>query len=184
MPPSVPSTSGRTSQAPWNNPATAAPPADGGLPVVVTRPLDGALTGLAAATLGGVLWWAASVAVFTSQPAFEWWPLGSVLVGLVTGIGVLLGTRRGGLVSGLLALVFSSAAVLAAVYFIDRSHAIIALEDAGRPADIPLWQGFRHVADVYRGWWDLDREHALMWLAGPVVAVLIAGWPNRRPIGA
>jgi len=184
MPPSVPSTSGRTSQAPWSNPTTAAPPVDGFPVAVRTRPLDGILTGLAAATIGGVLWWAAAVAVAQSQPDFELWPLGSIIVGLVVGIGVLIGTRTGGLVSGLIALVLSTAAVLVAVYFIDRSLTVIAFADAGRSSDIPLWQGIGAFGDAYRAWWDFDRNKALMWLGGPIVAVLIAGWPGRRPVGS
>lgn len=183
MPPSVPSTSGRTSQAPWNNPTTAPDPASGPQLIITTRVFDGLLTGTAAAAIGGALWWGASVAILKSQPDFEWWPLGSALVGLITGLGVLVGSRRGGLVSGLLALVLSSVAVLVAVYFIDRSHTILAFADAGRTSDIPLWDGFGAAKDVYTGWWDYDRKHALMWLAGPVVAVLIAGWPGRRPVG-
>ncbi|MGN6696267.1 MAG: hypothetical protein ACTHN0_18965 [Aquihabitans sp.] len=183
MPPAVPSTSGRTSQAPWNNPTTADVPAEGAPLVVATRPLDGILTGLAASALAGVLWWAGASAVAKNQPDFGLWPLGSILVGLIVGVGVLVGSRRGGLVSGLIALVLSTATVLVTVYFIDRSITISAFAAAGRTSDIPLWQGASAFTDVYRDWWDYDRNHALMWLGAPIVAVLVAGWPGRRPVG-
>lgn len=183
MPPSIPSTSGRTSQAPWSNPTTAPPPVEGAPVRVVTRPLDGILTGLAASAVAGVIWWAAATAIARSQPDFALWHLGSILVGLIVGIGVLVGSRKGGVASGLIALVLSTATVLVTVYFIDRSQTIIALNDAGRSSDIPLWQGASGFTDVYRTWWDYDRSHALMWLGGPVGAVLVAGWPGRRPPG-
>jgi hypothetical protein len=170
----------RASQPPWNNPTMTSPDATPQL-VVKTRVFDGILTGLAASAIAGFVWWGLAVAVAT-RTEFEFWHLGSVLVGLIVGIGVLTGTRRGGLVSGLLALVFASLTVLVTVYFIDRSQTIIALTDAGRTSDIPLWQGFTNAVDVYRNWWDFDQTRPLMWVLGPLVAVLIAGWPNRRPI--
>ena len=184
MPPSVPSASGRTSQAPWSNPPTAAAPPEGAPVIIRTRVFDGILTGLAAATVGGVLWWGLAYALAKSQPDFEYWHLGSAIVGIIVGFGVLIGSRRGGLVSGILALVFSTAAVLVTVYFIDRSQTILALTDAGRSSDVALWQGVSGFTDVWRGWWEFDQTRPLMWLAGPVLAVLIAGWPGRRPFGS
>jgi hypothetical protein len=183
MPPAVPSASGRASQAPWSNPTTADVSAQGAPLVVATRPLDGILTGLAASAVAGALWWAGSAVIVEKQPDFGLWPLGSILVGLFVGVGVLVGSRRGGLVSGLIALVLSTATVLVTVYFIDRSITISAFAEVGRSSDIPLWQGASAFTDVYRAWWDHDRNHALMWLGAPVVAVLVAGWPGRRPVG-
>lgn len=181
IPPTVPTTSGRASQAPWGNPATA-PEAPGGPALVVrTRPFDGILTGLAASAIAGSIWWGAAVAI-ASKTDFELWHLGSIIVGLIVGVGVLTGSRRGGLVSGLGALVLSAATVVVTVYFIDRSLTIIGLTDAGRTSDIPLWQGWSEAIDVYRSWWDFDQTRVLMWLGGPLVAVLIAGRPDRRPI--
>lgn len=174
VPPPVPSASGRGSQAPWGNPTTATVPSGASL-VVKTRVLDGILTGLAAATVAGALWWAVA-----SRVDFEHWHLGSILVGLIVGQGVLIGSRRGGFVSGLLALVFTSLAVLAAVYFIDRSLQITSL--AGRTSDISLWLGFGHLKDTYQGWYDFDKTKPIEWLLGPIVAVIVAGWPGRRPI--
>jgi hypothetical protein len=144
--------------------------------VIKTRVLDGMLTGLASAAIAGALWWAIATAA-----AAEQWHVGAALVGLIVGQGVLIGSRRGGLVSGLLALVFSTLTVVVAVYFIDRSQMIIAFNDAGRTSDIPLWQGFTAAKEMYRGWWQYDQSKALLWLLGPVLAVLIAGWPGRRP---
>jgi hypothetical protein len=177
----VPSTSGRTSQAPWGAAPTAG--AEAGTPLVVeTRFFDGLLTGLAASAIAGLVWWGVSVAIATSSPDFELWHLGSVLVGLIVGQGVLTGARRGGVVAGLLALVLSSLTVAISVYFIDRSLVIIGLEDAGRTTDISLWQGFGALTDLYRGWWEFDPTRPAMWLLAPIIAVLIAGWPGRRPV--
>lgn len=169
----------RASQPPWNNPTMTSPDATPQL-VVKTRVFDGILTGLAASAIAGFVWWGLAVAVAT-RTEFEFWHLGSVLVGLIVGIGVLTGTRRGGLVSGLLALVFASLTVLVTVYFIDRSQTIIALNDAGRTSDIPLWDGIQQAVDVVQRWWEFDPTRVAMWGLGPVLAVVIAGWPGRRP---
>lgn len=182
MPPSVPSASGRTSQAPWGAPTTAAPAAAGAPMAIETRFFDGVLTGVAASAIAGLVWWGLSVAIATSSPDFALWHLGSVLVGLIVGQGVLTGARRGGLVAGLLALVLSILTVAATVYFIDRSLTIIAFDDAGRSSDISLWQGFGALTDLYRGWWEFDPTRPAMWVLAPVIAVAIAGWPGRRPI--
>jgi hypothetical protein len=71
--------------------------------------------------------------------------------------------------------------VAATVYFIDRSMTIIAFEDLGRTSDISLWQGLSHATDTYRTWWELDQNRIFEWALAPIVAVLIAGWPGRRP---
>ena len=151
MPPTVPSSSGRTSQAPWSNPATMASP-DGAPPVVRVRVLDGLLTGLAASAIAGGLWWGVVIGLAQKGTDLELWHLGSILVGLIVGQGVLTGSRKGGGASGALALVLSAATIAVAVYFIDRSQMIIALNDAGRSSDVPLWDGISAVTDVYRGW--------------------------------
>jgi hypothetical protein len=175
----VPSTSGRTNQAPWRQPITSTdlPHAPA---VVRTRPLDGLLTGIAASAIAGAIWWGVSVLLAKNgQP--DLWHFGAPIVGLIIGQGVLLGSRRGGLVSGLLALVLGCLTVAATVYFIDRSMTIIAFEDLGRTSDISLWQGLSHVTDTYRTWWELDQNRIFEWALAPIVAVLIAGWPGRRP---
>ncbi|MCU1372115.1 MAG: hypothetical protein JWO77_3309 [Ilumatobacteraceae bacterium] len=183
LPPSVPSASNRASSAPWNNPTTNTDPDAVTQAVVKTRVLDGILTGIAASAIAGFAWWGATTAINGATESFELWHLGSALVGLIIGYGVLLGARRGGLVSGLLALVLTAATVLVAVYFIERSQTIISLTDAGRTSDVPLWQGISGFTDTYWSWWDFDRTRPLMWLLGPLVAVLVAGWPGRRPPG-
>jgi hypothetical protein len=180
MPPTVPSVSGRANQAPWRQPITSTELPGAPAPVR-TRPLDGLLTGVAASAVAGTIWWGVAVLLAKNdQP--DLWHFGSLIVGLVIGQGVLLGTRRGGLVSGLIALVLSCLTVAAAVYFIDRSITIIALSDIGRTSDISLWQGWSHLTDTYRGWWELDQNRVLEWALAPLVAVVIAGWPGRRPI--
>jgi len=140
--------------------------------------LDGILTGVASGALAGVAWWA--IAAFTEV---AWWPYLSALVGLVIGLGVVVGARRGGLVAGLLAVVISVATVTVAVYFIDRSLTISAISDAGRSTDVPLWQGFTYAKDVIADWIEYERAKAAGWLLAPVVALIVAGWPDRRPIG-
>ncbi len=149
--------------------------------MVRTRVLDGILTGLAASAIAGALWWGVSYAIATNTDVDQW-HLGSILVGLIVGQGVLTGSRRGGAVSGLIALVLASLTVLVTVYFIDRSQMIIGLTDAGRSSDVPLWSGFGTVIDVYRAWWEFDPSRPAMWLLGPAAAVATAGWPGRRPL--
>lgn len=181
LPPAVPSASGRTSQAPWTNPTTVDAP--GAAPVEIrTRPLDGLLTGLAASAIAGLLWWGVVIGLAEKGTELDLWHLGAILVGLIVGQGVLTGSRKGGAVSGLIALVLTAATVAVTVYFIDRSQTVIALSDAGRSSDVPLWDGLSAVTDVYRGWWDFDQTRVLMWLAGPVIALLVAAWPGRRPL--
>lgn len=171
------SSSNRASQAPWGNPTTAVPGPEGPALIIKTRVLDGILTGLAAAAVAGALWWAVATAAKVEQ-----WHLGAALVGLIVGQGVLIGSRRGGIVSGLLALVLATVTVVVTVYFIDRSQMIIAFNEVGRTSDVPLWQGFTTAKEMYRGWWDYEQNSALLWLLGPILAVLIAGWPGRRPV--
>ena len=181
VPPPVPAVVARPTQATWPGAATAPTAPTGASLVVKTRPFDGILTGLAAATLGGLLWWAGAT-LLAANTDFRQWHLGSIVVGLLVGQGVLIGSRRGGLVSGLLALVFSTVAALVAVYFIDRSIGIIALQDAGRSSDVPLWLGFSNAKDLYQGYVDYERAKAGQWLLAPFLAVVIAGWPGRRPL--
>lgn len=145
---------------------------------VKTRVFDGILTGTATAFLAAVAWWAIATTINNT----EWWHFGAAIVGLIVGQGVLLGSRRGGLASGIIALVVASLAVLGAAYFIDRTLLINALADVGRTSDIPLWQGFSHAKDVYQGMWDDDSGKVIGWALGPLLAVLVAGWPGRRPL--
>lgn len=179
--PSVPAMAPRPAQAPWPGPTTATVPPSGASLVVKTRVFDGLLTGLAAATIAGVLWWAGATALAANTDVQQW-HIGSILVGLLVGQGVLIGSRRGGLVSGLLALVLSAAAALVTVYFIDRSIGIIALQDAGRSSDVPLWMGWSNAKDLYQGYLDYERAKAGQWLLAPLFAVIVAGWPGRRPV--
>ncbi|WP_426571829.1 hypothetical protein [Aquihabitans sp. McL0605] len=177
MPPPAPSVSGRMSQAPWTTPPTTMTPAGASELVIKTRVFDGILTGTATAFLAGVAWWAIATNVDT-----EWWHFGAIVVGLVVGQGVLLGSRRGGLASGIIAVVVTTLAVLAAVYFIDRTITLNSFADAGRSSDIPLWQGFSHAKDVYQGWWDINHTKVIGWALAPIAAVIVAGWPGRRPL--
>lgn len=140
--------------------------------VVRTRPTDAILVGLGAAALAGLAWWAV---VATTERLFVY---GAVLVGVIVGQGVLLGDRKGGVVPGLLAPVFTLAALAVAQYFISRSLAI-STEGAG---DVPLWLGFSTAVDIVRASIDDDKFIVLFWLVSAAVAMVIAAVPSRRPV--
>jgi hypothetical protein len=72
----------------------------------------------------------------------------------------------------LIAVVLSSIATVVAVYFISRSLAIIAAEDAGITTDIALWSGWSDAVDVVTGWVDEDVAYAVGWAMAPVAAVV------------
>lgn len=173
-PPTVPPRPGPGAYGP-----TASTMTPGGAGTGRVRMGDAALLGLAAAGLGGLLWW--GVAVLTES---ELWHYGSALLGLVVGIGVMVGARRRGLGPSVLAVVLSAAAVPVAVYFIDRSLAIAAREDAGISSSIPLWDGFGTAEDVIRSWIEGDRAKAAGWLLAPLVALVVTLVWRRRPAGA
>lgn len=140
------------------------------------RLADALLVGLAGAGVGGTAWWAIS-----AFGRFDQWHLASVVVGLFVGFGVATGARRPGVGPAVLAVLLSTAAVAVAVYFIDRSLTIAALDDAGRLTDIPLWQGFDTAADVLRSWVEQERSSAAAWLLAPVVALGVVLVPRSRP---
>lgn len=156
-------------------PTTAAqPPASGSRLVVRTRPFDAVLTGGAAAVLGGIAWWAAA-----SLLELDWWEYGSLIVGVLVGFGTLLGARRGGVVPGVIALVFATVATVVGAYFIDRSLTIAALGDLDITNDIPLWSGFSAFTDVFTDGVDADPVRAAGWLLGPLAALLVAALGRR-----
>lgn len=178
-PPQPPGASYQPAGSAWATPPTTMVAGHGAGPgglVVKTRMVDGLLTGLAAAGIGGVLWWA-----FASNVQFELWQPLAVVIGLLVGQGVLVGTRRGGIGPALLALACSSLAVVVAVYFIDRSLTIDGIEAAGRTADLPLWQGFSYAQDAVWAWVDYSAVRAGGWLLAPVAAVLMTVFPKARP---
>lgn len=167
-------------------PATAVPgPMPGAMPVpptasglvVQTRVLDGVLTGVAAAGIGGALWWAIS-----SLSGLDQWHFLAVIVGFVVAQGVLIGSRRGGAGPAVVALVCSVVAVLVAAYFIDRSLTVQALADAGRTADVPLWQGVGDARSTVWWWVDNQPGKAVGWLLAPIVAVAMTLPKAARPL--
>lgn len=156
-------------------PTTAVqPPPAGSRLVVRTRPLDAVLTGGAAAVVGGVAWWAAA-----SFSELEWWPYGSIIVGIVVGFGTLLGARRGGAAPAAIAFVFATVATVLGAYFIDRSLTIAALDDLGLTSDVPLWSGFGDVVGVITDGIEDVPDKAAGWLLGPLVAVVVAATGRR-----
>lgn len=133
------------------------------------RVFDAILVGTATATVAGVAWWAV-----TTFAELEQWGYLSLLVGVAIGLGVTVGARRSGIGPALIALVLASLTIPVAVYFIDRSGTISAIDDAGRTSDIPLWQGFTFAKDVLRYWIEDERQTALSWLLAPASAFLVA----------
>lgn len=167
----APPTAPPPTTVPWGTPVAVEP----ARPVRETRLADGLLVGLAACGIGGGAMWA--IAAFGQ---LERWHYGALLVGLITGLGVLIGARRGGPLPGLIAAVLSLVAVLVTVYFADRSLQIASLEDAGLSSDVPLWQGAQAMVDIVRDWIEFDVASAAAWLLAPVAALVVAGWPGRR----
>lgn len=171
----------------WGGSVPAPPPSPGragrvGLPeppppvlVVKARPFDALLTGIAAAAIGGVAWWA--VVALTERE----FPYLALVLGLLAGQGVLVGARKGGPLQGLLAALFCATALLVAQYFVVRSLAIHQSADRSIAASIPLWQGFDTARQVVT---DSIRDHVLtgvFFAIAVVAAALSAGSPSRRP---
>lgn len=176
--PPMPDAAGRSSAAAWSSPPTAMVASAPGTGLVVKmRPFDGLLVGVAAAGIGAAIWWA--ISTFSD---IEQWSFLAIIVGLFVGQGVLIGSRRGGVVPALMALVISSIAVVVAVYFISHSFRVQSIEDAGRTLDEPLWQGLSYAKDLVWGWVDFEPTKAAAWLLAPVVAVAMTVWPKARPL--
>lgn len=140
--------------------------------VTKVRPLDGVLVGIAAAALAGLAWWA-SVAFTENLFVYA-----AIIVGVVVGQGVLVGSRRGGIVPALLAGVFTLAALVVAQYFIERSLAISTFG----AKDLPLWMGLSTAVDVVRSSVDGDPKIGLFWALSVVAALVSAGSRSRRPV--
>lgn len=141
---------------------------------VRARPVDALLTGLAAAAIGGAIWWA--VTALTSRQ-FTYLAL---VVGLLVGKGVLVGARRGGVVQGVAAAVLCLAALAVAEYFIQRSLAFHQAHERGVSIDLPLWQGFGFAREVVV---EGVKDHALtglFWALAAVVAFISAVGSSRR----
>lgn len=151
------------------------PPPPPAVLVVKARIVDALLTGIAAAAIGGVAWWA--VVTFTGRE----FPYLALVVGLLAGQGVLVGARKGGPLQGFLAATFCLMALLVTQYFVVRSLAIGQAADSGVSASIPLWQGFDTARRVVT---DSIGDHLLtgVFFAIAVVAAAVsAGSPSRRP---
>lgn len=142
--------------------------------VIVTRPLDGLLTGVAGAGLACLAWWAAA-----TQVSWDYWGFASIVVGLAIGVSVLIGARQGGAAPGAMALVIGALSVVVTVYFISRS---IDIRDAPRPIEIPLWTDLGGAKDLVKGAVDADTVNAIGLLGAPIAAAVVAGWPGRRPL--
>ncbi len=140
--------------------------------VVRTRPFDAILTGIAAAAIGGAVWWAA--VAFSHREI----PYLALLVGILAGQGVLVGARRGGLLQGVLAAVFCLGALGVAQYFVQRS---LLVDASGAGSSVPLWLGFDSARRVVTG---SVRDHALtgvLFAVSVVAAAVSAGSASRRP---
>lgn len=179
-----PACAARAVGAPGPTSAVAPPPQGGwGAPpppisaplVVKVRLLDALLTGIAAAAVGGVAWWAV-VALSGSQ-----FPYLALIVGILAGQGVLIGARKGGPLQGALAAGFCLVALVVAEYFVARSLAISQAADAGQHLDVPLWQGFSFAREVVTEAVKADKLVGLFWGIAVIAAAVTAGAPSRRP---
>jgi hypothetical protein len=139
---------------------------------VRSRPLDAMLTGIAAAAIGGAIWYGVAVA---THKQFVYL---AVLVGALAGQGVLVGARRGGPIPAAMAFVFCAAGLLVAEYFVLRSITVSQYPDQS----IPLWQGFGLARRVVFDQLKHDTMTALFFAVAAVVATAGAALPNRRPI--
>jgi hypothetical protein len=144
------------------------------LPAPRPRLGDAVLVGLAAAGIGGLLWWA--LATVTGLDA---WPALSAILGLVVGGGVRIGARRGGGGPALLAFVLAALAVPVVVYFIDRTLLIQALDDVGALRTVPLWSGVEGFVDATAELIEAGPTRAVALAVGPVVAAVVAGFGTR-----
>ncbi|MBX3284203.1 MAG: zinc finger domain-containing protein [Acidimicrobiales bacterium] len=135
------------------------------------RYLEGAVVGVATATLAGLIWWAVSALTGVQFAYF------AALLGLVVGNGVLIGSRRGGGIPALLAVVSVLVSLAVAQYFIERS---IAISDHG--ADIPLWHGFAFARTVVTERLKDQPLIGLSWLMAAVVALVSTMSPKRRAV--
>lgn len=169
----------RVSSVPAPPPAAGswgAPPPSGHRQLVVNaRPLDGLLTGLAAAGIGGFAWWA--VTSLTSSQI----PYLAIVVGVLVGQGVLIGARKGGIAQGIAAAVLCIVALAVAEYFIQRSLYIHDAQEAGRSVSIPLWQGFSTARSVVTEAVKGRVLTPIFWGLGAIVAFVVTFDPKRRP---
>lgn len=135
------------------------------------RYLEGALIGVASATLAGVAWWGATTLSGWQFPYF------AALLGLVVGNGVLIGTRRGGGIPALLAVPAVLVALAVSQYFIERS---LAISDLG--ADLPLWRGFAFARSLVTERLQGQPTLGLSWIMAAVVALVSTSSPKRRAV--
>ena len=147
--------------------APAAPLQQAGAPA---RYLEGLLLGVAAAALMGLAWWGV---VATTERQFAYL---AVIVGAVVGQAVLIGTRKGGAVPALLAVLASGVAMVASEYFIQRTLGV----KAG--FDLPLWQGFEFARTLVTEAAKEEPQTLLFWGVGAVAALVSAAPPGRRPV--
>lgn len=143
--------------------------------MVKARPFDALLTGVAAATVGGAIWWLV-VALTKSE-----FPYLALLVGILAGQGVLVGARRGGLAQGVAAALFTAVALLVAQYFVQRSITIGDAADLGITTHIPLWQGFDVARQIVTDSIKDHRVTGLFFAIAVVAAGVTAGSSSRRP---
>lgn len=134
------------------------------------RLLDGLLVGLAAAAVGGLLWWGA--VAFTERQ----FVYGAILVGWIVGQGVLVGSRKGGPIPALMGLASTLVALVVAEYFIQRS---LAISQFG--LDLELWLGWSTAVEMIETTISDDPITLLFWFVAAGVAGFAAG-TSRDPV--
>lgn len=135
------------------------------------RLLEGTLLGVAAAALGAASWWA--LCTFSERQ----FTFVAIVVGLLVGQAVLIGTRRTSVGGALVAALAAAAAFATSEYFVQRS---LAVRTTG--ATIPLWQGFGFAKDVVEESRRTAPTTGLFWAVGIVAAIVSAAAPGRHPL--
>ena len=139
------------------------------------RYLEGAIVGLAVAGLGMFAVWAVLSVTGHSWPLVV--DVAAMVLGVLVGQAVLIGTRRGGPVPAVVAALAVIVPLVIAQYFIERSSAISLYN-----ANLPLWQGFSFARTVIT---ESVTDHPLRglgWAVAAVAAAICAGSSRRRAL--
>jgi hypothetical protein len=123
----------------------------------------GILYGVAAAAAIGLVWYL--VVAFTNRQ----FVVLALAMGAIPGAAVAIGSKRTGVVSGVLAAVIALIGILVSYYFIDR-HIIV--EGLGSGAKVPLWDSFEFARELVKAGFDADKSQYLFTFA----AIVVAGW--------
>ncbi len=126
--------------------------------------LGSLVLGIIGAAVGGAIWFGSIVLTQKMYAVL------AILVGLLAGTGVYLGSgRRNGVLLGLLAAVLTLLALAASEYFIVRQFAI---QEGGKGSHIPLLMPLADMVDIVVESIKSDPANLLFWLGSCVIAFL------------